>query len=650
MRLSAHVSRRSGRRGQEAHHRRRHAPDLDAVRRSDAVRDARGSPRRPARRRRTAGRPTPACRTTRRRHGRGRRDAGRGGRPARDAGDRRVDAGDARRRRRRADGRRRHGRARWTRLLRTTPAGGADAGADDARRRRFRRATAAAATPAAVRQLRRRCARPVAARRRAGARGAARARVRRDRPALRWALAARAGARPRLGGARARPPTATAWRSRSIARASAPRGAPTTLSNYPLLARHHRAPTSRPSATAATSRTPTATTSAFRAPTRPPAAARRRCTLQLRDRELHVADATGQRRSPGCNIPVLKTTANTANTVIYVKYGDARSRRRPQNDERHLELELQGRLAPQSGRLVAADRLDVDAVERLAQRRPGACDRHRPHRLGRQHEQHDRHRLPRLPSRRSSTGRRRTPSPTRVGSRRPTRTGPLFCPSATTAPATRSSTSPSATTARPRTRTSMSVLVRDDTRRQLRRGQRRDDRQRQRLAPSSRSRAPAARITVYVDGASIGSRHGHGRGGSHHDRSTGNFQNIGREGNWVQSSYGIDRPAVPGRDLRRVPRLEHGARRRVDQDRLQHAGDAGLDLLAGAASSSPPAATARSSAARRATTATSSAATAAAPRCTVESGYTCVGRRRASARRSAATASSRARRAATTAT
>ena len=44
--------------------------------------------------------------------------------------------------------------------------------------------------------------------------------------------------------------------------------------------------------------------------------------LQLRDRELHLAGASG-RVIAWVNIPVLKTAANTADTVIYVKYGDA---------------------------------------------------------------------------------------------------------------------------------------------------------------------------------------------------------------------------------------------------------------------------------------------------------------------------------------
>jgi MYXO-CTERM domain-containing protein len=45
-------------------------------------------------------------------------------------------------------------------------------------------------------------------------------------------------------------------------------------------------------------------------------------------------------------------------------------------------------------------------------------------------------------------------------------------------------------------------------------------------------------IQVYVDGTSIGSATNSGASGSITTGSTGNYQNIGREGNWVQSNYG----------------------------------------------------------------------------------------------------------------
>ncbi|HVY40286.1 MAG TPA: LamG-like jellyroll fold domain-containing protein, partial [Polyangia bacterium] len=45
-------------------------------------------------------------------------------------------------------------------------------------------------------------------------------------------------------------------------------------------------------------------------------------------------------------------------------------------------------------------------------------------------------------------------------------------------------------------------------------------------------------IQVYVDGASIGSSTGAGASGSITTGASGNYQNIGREGNWVQSNYG----------------------------------------------------------------------------------------------------------------
>jgi len=45
-------------------------------------------------------------------------------------------------------------------------------------------------------------------------------------------------------------------------------------------------------------------------------------------------------------------------------------------------------------------------------------------------------------------------------------------------------------------------------------------------------------IQVYVDGSSIGSATNAGASGSITTGGTGNYQNIGREGNWVQSNYG----------------------------------------------------------------------------------------------------------------
>ncbi len=126
----------------------------------------------------------------------------------------------------------------------------------------------------------------------------------------------------------------------------------------------------------------------------------------------------------------------------------------------------------------------------------------------------------------------------------------------------------------------MSVLVRDDTGRQLRRGQRLDGRQRQRLAPF-RGHAfrrhdrglRRRRVRLAPVRARAPRQHHHGEHGLPEHRT--------------RRDLGADRPtastgrSIPGGDVRRVPHLEHRPRRRVDQDRLQHAGDAGLDLRAG---------------------------------------------------------------------
>ncbi len=180
--------------------------------------------------------------------------------------------------------------------------------------------------------------------------------------------------------------------------------------------------------------------------------------VQLRDRELHRHDRTRDRlgADPGAEHRLRVVQPDHRREVRRRDHLVADAER-----ERHLGHELQGRVAHEPVQLAGQP-----TRPRPAPARRFRAHRPRPPRPGSSARESApaarRARAISTTGRRRSTGRRPTRSRTRGGSTRPTRSAPCTR-SGTTAPAIRSSTSPSATTARPATPATSRVLVRDDT-------------------------------------------------------------------------------------------------------------------------------------------------------------------------------------------
>ena len=89
-------------------------------------------------------------------------------------------------------------------------------------------------------------------------------------------------------------------------------------------------------------------------------------------------------------------------------------------------------------------------------------------------------------------------------------------------------------------------------------------------------------VQGYLDGSSLGTSSAAGSSGALTCYTAGSGYNlIGKEGNWVASSYTSADERISGRQLRRVPHLEHRPIQRLGGHRLQHDEDAFVHVRAG---------------------------------------------------------------------
>ena len=279
--------------------------------------------------------------------------------------------------------------------------------------------------------------------------------------------------------------------------------------------------------------------------------------LQLRDRELHLHRSSG-RVIAWVNIPVLKTTANTANTVIYVKYGDATVTTPTQNQNGTWNSNFKGVWHLNQA---ASPQTDSTSTPSNASHNGAPAPATATGLIGSGVSMSSTTGTAYLDYRATKFNWTSSDTFTYQGWFKTTDGyGPLFSQRDNGAgnPVIDITVGYNGGT----TNTSnMSVLVRDDTGSELRARSTARRPSTTTSGTTSRSRVPAARSRLYVDGVSIGTGTGRGRRGNITTGAAGNYQNIGREGNWVPTSYGtVDQQYLAG-DLRRVPHLEHRPRR-----------------------------------------------------------------------------------------